>query len=272
MASFNDYMVDAGRQFDNNGWTDWFRSKIDPQDKLNLFYNIAQQRFQNEYNSPEEQMKRFIAAGLNPNLIYDKVNNTPSAGTNMHFTSQDRQIQKTQMWLSLLGQVGGLIKDAGTFAQGIQNLRIGEQDLWYKTMQNRAFGKDAEHFVTATLNEIYPEMEYTSRGIYRYNGEPGNVPPGFVNLYGNYYVNHNDFNNPFKAEFYRKLQSTYANADAMGLLNQLREKQYDYQNEAFQRLKYNNEFLNQLTPTQRMFMEVLQTLLGTIFDGVKTFK
>ena len=33
---------------------------------------------QNEYNSPKMQMQRFGQAGLNPNLIYDKVNSTPA--------------------------------------------------------------------------------------------------------------------------------------------------------------------------------------------------
>lgn len=42
--------------------------------KSNLDYQVGKQKelidYQNEYNSPTEQMKRLAAAGLNPNLVY----------------------------------------------------------------------------------------------------------------------------------------------------------------------------------------------------------
>lgn len=41
-------------------------------------HNLSDWTMQNEYNSPEAQMKRFQAAGLNPNLIYGQTNEAPS--------------------------------------------------------------------------------------------------------------------------------------------------------------------------------------------------
>ena len=40
---------------------------------------LADWNRQNEYNSPQEQMRRFKAAGLNPNLIYGSATSSPSA-------------------------------------------------------------------------------------------------------------------------------------------------------------------------------------------------
>ena len=39
---------------------------------------IADRDFMNNYNSPEEQMRRYKEAGLNPNLIYGQQNNMPA--------------------------------------------------------------------------------------------------------------------------------------------------------------------------------------------------
>lgn len=52
------------------------------QDKTALKYqnaqNIALWNMQNEYNTPANQMKRFMDAGLNPNLIYSQSNEAGS--------------------------------------------------------------------------------------------------------------------------------------------------------------------------------------------------
>lgn len=47
-------------------------------------YNLDMWRLQNEYNSPQAQMKRFEEAGLNPNLIYSQGN----AGNATHAPEQ----------------------------------------------------------------------------------------------------------------------------------------------------------------------------------------
>lgn len=47
--------------------------------KRQMDFNLKFWNMQNEYNSPEQQMQRFRAAGLNPNLIYGS--GSASAGT-----------------------------------------------------------------------------------------------------------------------------------------------------------------------------------------------
>lgn len=48
--------------------------------------NIQNWNMANEYNSPASQMRRFVAAGLNPNLIYGQGNpgNTSPVSTQVH--------------------------------------------------------------------------------------------------------------------------------------------------------------------------------------------
>lgn len=54
--------MNATRQFDRNQ-SMWERSNA---------WNLAQWHRENQYNSPQAQMARFAAAGLNPHLIYGK--------------------------------------------------------------------------------------------------------------------------------------------------------------------------------------------------------
>lgn len=46
--------------------------------KYNQSKNIELWRMQNEYNQPKQQMQRFSAAGLNPNMIYNRSNEAGS--------------------------------------------------------------------------------------------------------------------------------------------------------------------------------------------------
>lgn len=63
-------------------------------------------QMQNQYNSPAEQMKRFVDAGLNPNLIYGSANN--NAPTVRSSTPGTWNPQPTNLDLS---QVGGSLMD-----------------------------------------------------------------------------------------------------------------------------------------------------------------
>lgn len=57
--------------FFKGAWDDFTgKSAIDKQNE----YNMRMWQMQNEYNTPANQMKRYLEAGLNPNLIYSQGN------------------------------------------------------------------------------------------------------------------------------------------------------------------------------------------------------
>lgn len=71
--------------------------------------NLQQWNLENQYNSPEEQMKRFEAAGLNKNLIYGQQNTAASSPTLQPATYDagqyhpvDKSAQRQALQLALL--------------------------------------------------------------------------------------------------------------------------------------------------------------------------
>lgn len=89
------------------------------QERANEF-SLQQQKLQNEYNSASAQMARFNQAGLNPNLMYGQVNNTPSVGAEYQLAKYDN-----------------------TFA-AIQQLAPVMQDIFKNDAQIRVIENDAE--------------------------------------------------------------------------------------------------------------------------------
>lgn len=70
MQGFTDAFNVAATQHANQQQQDWASQMYDKQFANNVkFWNM-----QNEYNAPAQQMARFKAAGLNPNLIYGQGN------------------------------------------------------------------------------------------------------------------------------------------------------------------------------------------------------
>lgn len=71
--------------------------------------NLQQWNLENEYNSPEAQMQRYINAGLNPNLIYDQQNVSasspelkPATYDPGDYNPVDRSALRQQLQLALL--------------------------------------------------------------------------------------------------------------------------------------------------------------------------
>lgn len=73
------------------------------QERANQF-SLEQQKLQNEYNSASAQMARFNQAGLNPNLMYGQVNNTPSVGA-------DYQLAKYDNMFSAIQQIAPVVQE-----------------------------------------------------------------------------------------------------------------------------------------------------------------
>lgn len=92
-------------------------------DRNEGFWNL-----QNEYNTPERQMARYIEAGLNPNLIYGQINNgNASAVQSFQMPSQERKRYKA----------------AVNSALGIQ-LQNAAADTKVKEAQARKLNADAD--------------------------------------------------------------------------------------------------------------------------------
>lgn len=71
-------------------------------------YNLDMWRMNNEYNSPQAQMKRFEEAGLNPNLIYSQGTAGNSAGPPQMVTPQAPKFDKAAAELSRAFNIEGI--------------------------------------------------------------------------------------------------------------------------------------------------------------------
>lgn len=112
--------------------------------------NLAFWRMQNEYNSPQAQMKRFQDAGLNPNLIYGQGNSGPAGAV------QTPDVQSPQFRTPEFGRAvssGGLayvnaiydldIKQAQTNNLRAQN-EVIKQEALLKEVQRKSVGTSEE--------------------------------------------------------------------------------------------------------------------------------
>lgn len=97
--------------------------------------NIAFWNMQNEYNSPQAQMQRFQAAGLNPNLIYGQGN----AGNASPIQTPD--VQPVQFRNP---EFGNALKSAGLgFMNAIYDLDIKQAQIDNLKAQNTVYLEDA---------------------------------------------------------------------------------------------------------------------------------
>ena len=120
-------------------------------------------KLQNEYNSPQAQMKRFQEAGLNPNLIYGQ-GNTASPISTPDFQAPPR---RSPEW-------GNALSTAGlSTLQQIYNLDIQQAQLDNLRAQNTVIQEDAalrraQTFATRTSGERSKfglEFESELRGV-----------------------------------------------------------------------------------------------------------
>lgn len=76
--------------------------------------NIQQWKRENEYNSPEQQMQRLAAAGLNPYLVYQNGNAIMSAGDSPNYEAPNLQTYHQEA--SPLSAIGNGVAQAGATA------------------------------------------------------------------------------------------------------------------------------------------------------------
>jgi hypothetical protein len=99
--------------------------------------NIQFWNMQNEYNSPQKQMERLKAAGLNPNMVYDKGGAIQAAG---NIASPD--VQSAQFRTPDFTQISNPIQ--GYFDTKIKQAQYDNLKAANTTMQQEALLKAAE--------------------------------------------------------------------------------------------------------------------------------
>lgn len=123
------------QKFSSNMYKRQYRDSLDFWDK------------QNEYNSPANQMARFKAAGLNPNLIYGQGNAgnaapipTPDV-VPVQFREPELNLRRPDMMAGLLGQADLRIKSAQADNLQAQN-HVIRQDALLRALQAEREGFD----------------------------------------------------------------------------------------------------------------------------------
>jgi len=130
-APIGGFLSAMNTAFENRQSRKWSEQMYDRQTQDNLEY----WHMQNAYNSPQEQMKRFQAAGLNPNLIYSQGN--PGNAIQLSSPDPKRPQFESSRFDAGLGNVPPALEQ-------MYNLEIKKAQLDNMSWQNDNLQKDAE--------------------------------------------------------------------------------------------------------------------------------
>lgn len=100
----------------------------------------------NLYNSPVEQMKRFASAGLNPNLIYGQVNNTPA-----------QYVDYGRVNANIESPLTDVLQYKEVKNRDAQNTLLGVQTALGKQQTNESIGRQALN--VAQINKLISEKD-----------------------------------------------------------------------------------------------------------------
>lgn len=125
----------------------WFDG-TDAQRKANRM-NLENWKLQNEYNTPEAQMARFAAAGLNPNLIYSQQNTAGSIASVQPVASGAEQVSKG---------LGAIMTAMSLKNMTLQNSMLSSQAA-YVRQQARRMAWDNDWLEANGLSSFSPAFE-----------------------------------------------------------------------------------------------------------------
>lgn len=96
--NYKDWRAKVEEEYHNKGMTDYDKAFIYNAAIASYQNDLALQNWnrENAYNSPEAQMQRYLAAGLNPNLVYGAGASSGNAG-NIGTPSVGGQISPTEI-------------------------------------------------------------------------------------------------------------------------------------------------------------------------------
>lgn len=136
--------ITAGAQVVNTGINAMAQSNLNKKTQRWNEKMMAQQRqqsladwtMQNEYNSPQAQMKRLKDAGLNPNLIYGKIDNSSSPVRSTDVKAWNPQAVRTQL-------------DAAPVLDQYYDAQIKKQNIDNLKKQNDLITAQINHLTTS---------------------------------------------------------------------------------------------------------------------------
>lgn len=126
--------------------------------------NIAFWNMQNEYNSPEKQMQRLKAAGLNPNMVYDKGGAITPAG---NISTPD--VQNVQYRTPDFGPIGQAM--GGYFDTRIKQAQYDNLKAQNTQIQNQALLTAAQTLETTTKTDGAKTQNELARAVFNDTAE-----------------------------------------------------------------------------------------------------
>ena len=128
--------------------------------------NIRLWQMQNEYNTPAQQMERFKAAGLNPNLIYGKGTAGNAQAITPYQEDRTNQSLSAPNLMSLQNATSHYFQNKILEGRAKQEQAKGERDEWlYK---GKVTGRGIIGHDPKTNKPIYGEYEFASPFAYKH--------------------------------------------------------------------------------------------------------
>lgn len=291
MADINiqDYATNAAqavRSYRSNTNPYWSDSYLNmgaqlAQQAMENDYNLKLWNMNNEYNSPQAQMERFKAAGLNPNLMYTQGtpgnSNSPASASHASYQlspQKDRLTQIDQIG-SLVGMVTNLANNVSNMvSQGYDTAMKRNELAWsntelaaaksnifgfgdrnadpkYRMVDVEAPDGSIQTHIPSTLNPYsinFSPLEYNT--LYRL----GKIPNFFTGqLTGQASSRLNQFRGDYQ---------DYYNREILPLFSEYQQGKINIQDVTHRLLNYNVEAMEALPPEVRGVMQPIMALMA----------
>ncbi len=225
----------------------------------------------NEYNSPANQMKRLLDAGLNPNLAYNLATSgnssspadvtskiSGSAAAQAGTSAKQAQTQRIAQAFGAISQSIDMFQKVLGLAQGVQQYKSNQLQLDYDTFLSTLYhnrnGYNSKTFATGDDGETWDFSPMTAAYFSRFGGS-------FIP----------NLNALLNGESLRDLQGTQAalNRYNRNFLQPWQEKlmkqDWEMTDVNQQMLNYQNEMLNLLPPELRgIYNLIIAPLIGNL--------
>lgn len=228
----------------------------------------------NEYNSPANQMKRLLDAGLNPNLAYNLATSgnssspadvtskiSGSAAAQAGTSAKQAQTQRIAQAFGAISQSIDMFQKVLGLAQGVQQYKSNQLQLDFDKLVAASYLKDDGVKGAKTV--------YTDD-----NGVPWSVTPAFIQYFGHFGKGQGllpTLNALLNGESLRDLQGTQAtlnryNRDFLQPWQEkLMKQDWEMTDVNQQMLNYQNEMLNLLPPELRgIYNLIIAPLIGNL--------
>lgn len=168
---------------------------------------IERWRLNNEYNTPANQMRRMIEAGINPAAAYQSVSSgNSSSAPNVHqpgsaaFHDTSDKLQRINTIMNGISSIMSTINQGVDAVAGIQGIAYGVQNNWYDKLRSSNIN---DLYITNSLEAF--RKQYGNDRI-PYQIAPGvYAPANLVGLY-NDLLGVNGFNTMYNDVIYKQGQ------------------------------------------------------------------